>query len=180
LSAKNSAVDLRPATIGDQDMVFRWRNDPFILAHGSSQREVGWEEHQSWFAETISGQSRKMFIVLEGGKSIGQIRFERENQRDCVVSVYLLREFTGRGYGLRSITKGCAAIFQAWDVDRVIACVRFDNQAGRAAFLKAGFTETDVLNSCPAEHHSLVFSRGQGRDRFIGAFDDRRNARNSS
>jgi RimJ/RimL family protein N-acetyltransferase len=153
-------IGLRPATMSDLDMIFRWRNDPFILAHGSSNREVGQKEHQQWFAETISGQNRKMFIILERSNPIGQIRFERESRRDCVVSVYLLEEFIGRGHGLLAIRKGCAAIFQGWDVDRVVACVRFDNQAGRSAFLKAGFNETEALSSCPAGHYSLILSRG--------------------
>ena len=147
--------------MGDMEMVFRWRNDPFVLAHGSSHREVGWEEHQKWFAETISSKNRRMFIILEQGSSIGQIRFEQGKQQDCVVSVYLLREFTGRGRGLDAIRRGCAAIFEAWDVNRVIACVRFDNQAGRSVFLKAGFRETEAPGSCPAEHYSLILSRSK-------------------
>ena len=145
--------------MGDGDMVFRWRNDPFILAHGSSHRAVGWKEHQKWFAETISVKSHQMFIVLEQGNPIGQIRFDRKNQQDCVVSVYLLGEFTGRGCGIQAVRMGCTAIFRAWDVDRVVACVRFDNQTGRSAFLKAGFRETEALSSCPAEHYSLILSR---------------------
>jgi RimJ/RimL family protein N-acetyltransferase len=159
LSGRETTITLRPASMGDMDTVFRWRNDPFILAHGSSHREVGWEEHQKWFAETISGKGRLMFIILEQDKSIGQIRFERQGQQDCVVSVYLLQEFTGRGYGLQCVRIGCAAVFQAWNVERVIACVRFDNPAGRFVFLKAGFTESEALNCCPEEHHSLILSR---------------------
>jgi UDP-2,4-diacetamido-2,4,6-trideoxy-beta-L-altropyranose hydrolase len=159
LNAGRIAITLRPATMDDADMVFRWRNDPFIIAHGSSHREVGWEEHRKWFAETISGQKRLMFIVLENGSPIGQIRFERENQQDCVISVYLLQQFTGRGFGIQAIRMGCAALFEAWDADRVVACVRLDNQAGRAVFLKAGFAGADASSACPAEHHSLTLSR---------------------
>lgn len=170
MNAGENVIVLRPANLGDLDMVFRWRNDPFILAHGSLRREVEREEHQKWFAETVSGKARQMFIILEhqilepqvtgADKAIGQIRFDRESSRECVVSVYLLQEFTGRGYGVQAIRMGCAAIFQTWDVDRVVACVRFDNQAGRTAFLKAGFNETEPLACCPAEHHSLILSRG--------------------
>lgn len=163
MNSGESVITLRPATMNDADMVFRWRNDPFIIAHGSSHREVEWEEHRKWFAETISGQNRLMFIVLENGTPIGQIRFERENQQNCVISVYLLQEFTGRGFGIQAIRMGCAALFEAWDVDRVVACVRLDNQAGRAAFLKAGFDEAVASNICPAEHHSLTLSRASWR-----------------
>jgi len=160
LSADENEIALRPAVIGDLEMVFRWRNDPFILSHGSSHREVGWEEHLKWFGETVSNESRRIFIVLEHGNPIGQIRFERINERDCVVSVYLVQEFTGRGYGLRAIRMGCAAIFSTSDVERVVACIRRDNPASRSAFLKAGFRETEALSLCPGDHYSLILSRG--------------------
>jgi RimJ/RimL family protein N-acetyltransferase len=159
LTASEKAISLRSAIAGDAEMVLRWRNDPFILAHGSSHREVGWEEHRKWFEETLSSSLRKMFIVLELGNPIGQVRFDRQTQRDCVVSAYLLREFTGRGWGVQAISAGCAAIFEAWDVERVIACVRHDNPVGRSAFLKAGFQEVGGCSTCPAEHYSLSLVR---------------------
>jgi RimJ/RimL family protein N-acetyltransferase len=152
-------TSLRPATAADAELVFRWRNDPFILAHGSSQREVEWEEHRKWFAEAISSTTRQMFIVLEGNSPIGQVRFDRQSRQDCVVSVYLLQAFTGRGWGVRAINLGCTAIFEAWDVMRIIACVRMDNPPGRSAFLKAGFREAAAPGLCPSEHYSLVLNR---------------------
>jgi len=145
--------------MGDLDMVFRWRNDPFILSHGSSLHEVEWEEHRKWFEETILGDGRHMFIVFDRHNPIGQVRFDRQNQQECVASVYVLRPFTGRGWGVQAIRMGCAAIFEAWDVDRVIACVRLDNQAGRSAFLKAGFQETEAAGVCTIGHYSLILSR---------------------
>jgi RimJ/RimL family protein N-acetyltransferase len=143
----------------DQDMVFRWRNDPFVVAQGSFHRGVGWEEHKAWFEKTILGNSRRMFIVLDREDPIGQIRFDRKDLRECVVSVYLLQAFTGRGLGVQAIRKGCAAIFEVWDVDRVMACVRLDNQASRSAFLKSGFQEIEATGLCPVGHYSLTLSR---------------------
>jgi UDP-2,4-diacetamido-2,4,6-trideoxy-beta-L-altropyranose hydrolase len=166
LNVLESAISLRPATLEDREMIFRWRNDPFIVAHGSWHRAVEWEEHEKWFEETVRGKNRQMFIILHQDKPIGQIRFDRENQSDSVVSVYLMQPFTGRGWGSQAIRMGCEAIFQVWDVDRVLACVRLDNTIGRAAFLKAAFRETSAA-LCPAEHYSLVLSRvskGRGTD----------------
>jgi RimJ/RimL family protein N-acetyltransferase len=140
-------------------MVFRWRNDPFIVARGSLLREVGWEEHKVWFEQVVAGDRRRMFIVHDQGNPIGQLRFDRTDQRECVISVYLLEAFTGRGWGVQAIRLGCAAIFEAWDVDRVVACVRLENRVVRSAFLKAGFLQTDLAGSCPGNHHSLALSR---------------------
>lgn len=160
MSAHEGSISLRAATMEDREMVFHWRNDPFIVAHGSSHREVGWEEHRKWFDETISGGKRRMFIVLDIENPVGQVRFDRESRNDCIISIYLLRTFTGRGWGVHAIDEACAAIFAAWDVDRVIACVRPDNAAGRSAFLKAGFREGGASATCPAEHYSLTLARG--------------------
>jgi hypothetical protein len=65
LSADEDTVALRPATMDDREMVFRWRNDPFVVAHGSFLREIEWGDHTKWFENTIFGESRKMFIVVE-------------------------------------------------------------------------------------------------------------------
>jgi RimJ/RimL family protein N-acetyltransferase len=139
-------------------MVFRWRNDPFIIAHGSFHRAIEWGDHEKWFAETVRGDRRRMFIILQKGSPIGQIRFDR-SQSDCVISVYLMSPFIGRGWGTEAIRVGCEMIFETWDVDRLIACVRLDNPAGRAAFLKAAFQEDKTATSCPPEHYSLVLTR---------------------
>jgi RimJ/RimL family protein N-acetyltransferase len=159
LSSEESQISLRLATLNDEDMVFRWRNDPFILSRGSANRAVSQEEHQIWFKETILGSSRKMFIVLWQDHPIGQVRFDRENKQECVVSAYLLEEFIGRGWGVQAICKGCAEVFRAWEVERIVACVRVDNPKGHSAFLKAGFKQKGAVRVCPAEHHALVLAR---------------------
>ncbi len=139
-------------------MIFRWRNDPFILSHGSSNRAVSWTEHEKWFEETMEGRARKMYIVLNQNVPIGQIRFDRHNGQDCIVSVYLLREFTGQGWGVQAILEGCRLIFEAWNVGRIVACVRSDNRGGNSAFLKAGFQAAEA-DLCPANHHCLILRR---------------------
>lgn len=159
MSAGEDTIALRPATMDDREMVFRWRNDPFILGHGSSQREVQWEEHKQWFENTIFGESRKTFIVLNQGDPIGQVRFDRQDEQTAVVSVYLLQAFTGRGLGVQAIRMGCDAIFESWVIDRIVACVREDNLASRSAFLKAGFQEANATGACPSKHFSLILAK---------------------
>ncbi len=164
MSVAENAITLRLATLEDREMIFRWRNDPFIVAHGSWHRAIEWAEHEKWFAETVRGTHRRMFIILHGNEPIGQIRFDCE-QSDCVISVYLMPPHTGHGWGIQAIRMGSAAIFEMWDVDRLIACVRLDNPVARSAFLKAGFRESSAGTLCPPEHYSLVLARARnGQD----------------
>lgn len=142
----------------DREMIFRWRNDPFIRAHGSSNREVTWAEHARWFEETLAESGRKVYVVLRRNVPIGQVRFDYQNDQHCVISVYLLKEHTGHGLGVQAIGEACSVIFADWRVRTIIACIRKDNRGGRSAFLKAGFEESDD-GSCPDNHYSLVLRR---------------------
>jgi RimJ/RimL family protein N-acetyltransferase len=154
-----SRIWLRPAVFKDVKMVFEWRSDPFIVKHGSSQQAVRWQEHLEWFKKTVKGDIRKMFIIEKDEHPIGQVRFDRLDEERCIISIYLLQEFTNKGYGVEAIYHGCLEIFKLWNVQKVIACVRFDNLRAKSAFLKAKFIAKDVPNACAKDHFTLVLSR---------------------
>jgi len=156
VSAGTSAVTLRPATLGDAEMVFCWRNDPFLVMRGSSQKTVTWKEHLQWFQATVSGSERKMFIVLVGAEPAGQVRFDRVNNETCKISAYLLQSYTGRGLGVEAIRRGCEVLFRQWGVSKIVACIREDNKASRVAFGRAGFVESSEDGLCPKGHFTFV------------------------
>ena len=136
-----SAISLRAATAGDAKMIFEWRNDPVIVGLGSSQREVTWAEHQEWFSQSITSGKRRIFIVEKDGLGIGQVRFDLVTSSECVISAYLLAEFTGRGWGVEAMRSACEMIFEIWPIQFVTACVRAENKAVQSALGKVGFEE---------------------------------------
>ncbi|MBN2569184.1 MAG: GNAT family N-acetyltransferase [Deltaproteobacteria bacterium] len=152
-------IHLRRAERADAEMVFKWRNDPYLVARGSSQRVVTWTEHQKWFEENELSDYRVMFIIQKESLPVGQIRFDRLNQATGVISVYLLEEFTHKGYGVLAIRHGCQEIFSLWDIQKVVARVRQDNLAARGAFIKAGFFETDRRMDGLESHYTMTLSR---------------------
>jgi RimJ/RimL family protein N-acetyltransferase len=152
-------IELRRATSGDAEMIFRWRNEPFIVARSTSQKLVTWDEHRAWYEATLLRDDRLILIAEQVGGAIGLARFDRVDAASCVISVYLLEEFTGRGLGVETIRRSCDALFDQWDVEQIIACVRFDNREGRSGFLKAGFMEVANGGGCADEHFSLILRR---------------------
>lgn len=136
-----SAISLRAATAGDAKMIFEWRNDPVIVGLGSSQREVTWAEHQEWFSQSITSGKRRIFIVEKDGLGIGQVRFDLVASSECVISAYLLAQFTGRGWGVEAMRSACEMIFEIWPIQFVTACVRAENKAVQSALGKVGFEE---------------------------------------
>jgi RimJ/RimL family protein N-acetyltransferase len=154
-----ASIGLRPATREDVQLIFHWRNEPDIVRLGSLQREVTWTEHEKWFAEALSSQRRQIYIVEREGRSIGQVRFDRGEKSDCVISVYLAPEFTGQGWGIEAIKNACELAFELWPVESVLACVRAENHAGQSAFRKAGFKQSE--GSCGSGHQGFQLVRSR-------------------
>ena len=149
-------IDVRPADLGDMKQVFTWRNDPFVVARSSSRQMVGWADHEVWFTKALTSGDMLIFIVEVKDAPIGQLRLDR-SASDCIMSVYLLEPYTGRGYGVRAIREGCMRARQAWNTARVVACVREDNPPGARAFFKAGFRRCHLAALCPERHECFVY-----------------------
>ncbi len=151
-------VSLRPADLRDSEIVFAWRNDPFIVARGSTQRSVDAAEHQAWFAAALRNADRRLWIASVGAEPAGLVRFDRGPADAAVLSVYLVERFCGRGLGVCAIREGARLAFAAWPIAKIIAFVRTDNEGARRAFVRAGFA-AEAVENCPSEHAPLVLRR---------------------
>lgn len=132
-------VLLRLATINDAQLVFEWRNDPWIVNLGLSKKEVLWEEHYEWFKNSLKNQRRKIFIIEYENILIGQVRFEKKSVDQAEISIYLIKKYTGYGLGVVAIKKGCQEIFSLWEINKIVAEIRSNNHSSLSAFKKAGF-----------------------------------------
>lgn len=157
--ATSVMIELRPAVQSDVEMVFKWRNSRFIVDRGSSHRAVTWEEHKKWFESLEGNAERVMYIIQKGNIAMGQVRFDRVDRQSCVITVYLLEEFTGKGHGIQAIRAGCDNIFRLWGIDRIIAEVLIENAPARKAFIKAGFVEDRIQPVGNEQHVRFVNAR---------------------
>ena len=154
-----TTIHLRLAELSDMELIFSWRNDPFILTRGSLQRAVLWDEHQTWFTSFLADPNCRMFIAEMDGKAAGQIRFHGVMGESAEVSLYLLKQFTGRGLGVMALRQACWKIFSITLIKQVIAFVRDDNNISRRAFTKAGFTFAVTESSAPEHHRTFSMPR---------------------
>lgn len=148
-----SGLALRPAMLNDSSLLFTWRNLPEIVALSTTQRPVTWEEHTSWFAQTLRSDMRLLRFILWNGQPIGQVRFDRSGISACQVSIYLLPMFTGRGLGVIALRQACAEAFREWKVTEIVAYIRSGNAHSLSAFARAGFVPVPKPDqNVPAEH----------------------------
>lgn|ERR1035437_1140742 len=139
---KSDMLNIREFEINDAPTVFNWRNEPYIVNLGSLKKGVTWDEHLNWFKNTLKGTDRRAFILQINNTPAGQVRFDRETQDSCFISVYLIEEFSGKGYGIEFIKLGSKKIFSEWkNIKNIYALVKMDNTVGQKAFIKADFIE---------------------------------------
>jgi RimJ/RimL family protein N-acetyltransferase len=162
IASEAPAPLLRLAEAADGSRVFAWRNDPWIVSLSTSRQTVTPEEHAAWFPSALDRARHLLFIIhAEDGEPAGTLRLDRNGEETAVLTVYLLRQHTGRGLGPRAITAACGEAFSRWSgLTRVIAHVRSDNQPSLKAFARAGFQPAPGEAECPPDHVALVHRRG--------------------
>lgn len=148
----DATLDLRPAVIEDMELVFQWRNDPWLVPFSSSQTTVSWEEHENWFKNSLNDDDTLILIIEVDGQSVGQVRFNRLSSNEAVVAIYMIKPYTGKGYGTRLLTNACRKVKDIWPIKEVYAYIRHDNEASISAFERAGFNKRDKADQTPKDH----------------------------
>jgi len=153
-------VLLRPAEFCDHEQLFAWRNDPWLMSLGSSGKPVIMDEHLKWFEQMLKdGDCALYIIVVDQVINAGSLRFNRINKNTAITSVYLSKEYTGKGYGVLALRCGCKLAFRAWRIDEIVAIVKEQNTASLSAFLKADFISYPADNLIPLGHCRLILTR---------------------
>lgn len=153
-------LKLRPATIDDAQQVFDWRNQPWIVSLSSSQIRVTWEEHADWFRCVLTSSQHLLLIIEpEPGVRAGIVRIDQMDEHQGRLTIYLMREFTGRGIGVQAIVDACSRGFAQWPICTIHAHIRNDNYPSLSAFTKVGFVHVEPSPNCPKEHSEMVLHR---------------------
>lgn len=141
LSAMRSKLYVRRVRPNDEQLLWKWANDPHVRAAAFSQAEISWQEHRIWFAGKIDNPNCLLLIAEdEAGCAIGQFRVDWISDQDGEIDVSVSSERRGAGYGRALIEIGVSRAF-AERGERLHAFVKAENEASRRAFEYAGFTK---------------------------------------
>ena len=133
------AVRLRPALSSDAVTLWRWRNDPQTRAASFSDGAVERAEHERWLQDTLGRTDRRLYVAQADGRDVATARLDVQGT-DAVVNLTVAPEWRGRGIGTHVLRALVAEAFEGAGLRRLVARVKPDNAASRAAFEHAGFT----------------------------------------
>ena len=137
----NNSLTFRDATESDCRLVWTWANDPALLAHTFRTHEpIPWETHQKWFAKTLLGTTRHLYIAEHDSAPAGYVRFEDNHLGEPEISVYLAPAYRGHHLSKPLINAGTLHHLALHPDSRpMTAWVRIENASSLAAFRSAGW-----------------------------------------
>ncbi|AFM05851.1 methyltransferase family protein [Bernardetia litoralis DSM 6794] len=158
--SKNDRVSLKKLELQDAKLIFDWRNDETIVQMSSSQKKVSWEEHQQWIKNSINNPTRSVYIVNYNDQPVGQVRFDKDDEKDDFVyfSAYLLSRDTNKGIGSEALRLSCRKYFQENSiVQKAYSYIRVENEISKRFVMKGGFAPT--TDKVIAEHETFKLMR---------------------
>lgn len=133
------SLALRKATLNDSDQLFRWRNDPDVIATSTSQRAVTEAEHDRWLIKVLSDKTLHLYIaVVSDNDPVGMGRIKDEDDL-AVLSYSIAAEHRGQGFGGQLVAALCDKAYEL-GFTSIQAVVRRQNTASLKSLLSNGFT----------------------------------------
>lgn len=135
--------NLRLAAPEDIDITYEWANHDATRKYAFSKDFIPFENHTNWFLSKLSSAHCIYYILTEGEKPIGSIRFDL-NGPIATIS-YLLDPLShGKGLGTILMKKGLEALEKLIISNRieiVQGYVLMDNTASLKLFERFGFSK---------------------------------------
>lgn len=137
--ASDGDVSIHIATIDDAQFLYGWRQDTDAAL---SARPYSQEEHTDWMMDMLLDKQRVMLIGTAGGKPVGVMTLQDENNA-LDVNITMLQAARGKGYGTRMLTLASGTM-QEYDLS---AEIWRKNMATIKLFRHAGFSQDGARKS---------------------------------
>jgi UDP-2,4-diacetamido-2,4,6-trideoxy-beta-L-altropyranose hydrolase len=97
---------LRPVTLPDALLLFRWRNHSSVRAVSKNPEPIVYEDHKHWLNSVTVSSDRWMWVAEVGRLPVGSLRFDLLGPGRVEVSLYLDPDLQGLGLGARMLSAG--------------------------------------------------------------------------
>ena len=137
-----AVLRMRPATLGDAQLLFDGRNTEAVRRWSLEPGEIHWPAHQNWLAASLNNPRRLLLIAEADDGPVGVLRYDRRGF-SAQVSIYLFEGRFGLGWGRALLARGETFVKAHWpELQSLTAQVLPDNQPSLRVFREAGFTQS--------------------------------------
>ena len=136
-------LTLVPATEEQAKLVFSWANEAETRQQSFSTAAIPWEDHVKWYADSLAGEKRKLYICYHGEDPVGLFRIDFTEGYGAEISYNIAKEFRHRGYGREMLRIGERFLQKGFpNIRTLYARVKAENESSRRIFEKLGYEES--------------------------------------
>lgn len=130
---------VRQAQPEDAMDVFRWRNDPLVCAMSRHKEPISEAAHLIWYSQAVGDPNRLLLVGVLDGKSIGIVRFDRQEASLWEVSITTAQDARGKGLGQGLLGLALGRLHAVFPSASVLAVARLNNEPSLKLFHALGF-----------------------------------------
>lgn len=158
LTTSQRRVVLRPADMGDAEVLWKWANDPETRRSASDRPVVPWENHLAWLTGQLASEQVKIWIGIDGdARKIGSIRFDtRDRWTTARLSYVVDPDSRGRQLARKLVAYGTSLLLSERPDVEIWADVMDENTRSLRVFRGLGWLEAvgdrDMVRFHPTPH----------------------------
>jgi RimJ/RimL family protein N-acetyltransferase/endonuclease IV len=133
-----SRIVLRKALRSDSAALLAWRNDATTRKNSLSTDLVTTDVHATWFARVLKSKEHTLLIATMDGRRVGQVRFDRLDQKLYRISITVAPEMREQGIG-KYMLAAADEYARTHAFGRIYATIKKDNIASQKIFQRSGY-----------------------------------------
>jgi len=154
-------LSFREAGERDCRMYYDWRNDESVRRVSFNTEKLDYGIHSKWFSERLKDTNTRMYVLMDGGEDVGQVRFDMKGA-EAEISVSIAPDKRGRSYGKKGIRMMSEHMLDNTCVKKITAYIKKGNDVSLAAFLSSGYKMTDkACRDKGEEAYKLEYGKGR-------------------
>lgn len=134
-------LQIRRCREEDIHLLFDWANDPQTRENAFHQGQIKWEDHVKWFNNRINSVHCRIYILESDNVPAGQIRFDKDEVGELVISYSIDHKLRGKGLGRKIVELGLEEI-TGWG-NKIKALVKKNNPASIRVFETLNFMKNE-------------------------------------
>ena len=133
-------LSFRKATQADMMLYFEWANDADVRKQSYHTSTISLEDHKEWFLKKLNDNDCLMLLFENEAKvPVGQVRFQKENEKVYVIGISLGKEFRGKGLAGPILLMASEYFLTVFPEITIYAYIKITNKESVRSFAKAGF-----------------------------------------
>ena len=133
-------LSFRKATQADMMLYLKWANDEEVRKQSYQTGTISLEDHKEWFLKKINDSNCLMLLFEnETNVPVGQVRFQKENEKVYVIGISLAKEFRGKGLAGTILVMASDHFFEIFPDKSIYAYIKLTNTESVRSFVRAGF-----------------------------------------